>query len=70
MDVNRQKAHVRRVINDKMQVLQDFDICSKRDEKMKAKLAEAIAAKPDKDPVEVLDYFCRPMIQAVANSWD
>jgi hypothetical protein len=53
-----------------MRCLSDFEICDERDEEMKAKLKQAILDKPDKDPQEVLDYFCRPMIQAKINSWD
>ena len=69
MDANRKTAHIKKAINDKMRVLEDFGICTRRDTDMRRKLAAAIDAKPDKDPDEVLDYFCRPMIQAVANSW-
>lgn len=58
------------IIKNKMRCLSDFEICDERDEEMKAKLKQAILDKPDKDPQEVLDYFCRPMIQAKINSWD
>lgn len=57
------------VIKDKMRVLHDFGICDRYDREMKDKLAQAIANKPDKDPREVLDYYCRPLIQAKVNSW-
>ncbi len=58
------------LINNKMRCLSDFNICDMQDKDMRAKLRQAIAEKPDKDPREVLDYFCRPMIQAKVNSWD
>lgn len=58
------------LINNKMRCLSDFDICGERDKEMKAKLEQAILDKPGKDPQEVLDCFCRPMIQAKINSWD
>jgi hypothetical protein len=60
----------KRLISNKMRCLSDFNICDERDEDMKAKLEQAILDKPDKDPQEVLDHFCRPMIQAKVNSWD
>lgn len=58
------------IINEKMRCLSDFGICDIHDKEMKKRLKEAIAKKPDKDPREVLDYFCRPMIHEVLNSWD
>lgn len=64
------KNTYKRLINNKMRCLSDFNICDERDEDMKAKLEQAILDKPDKDPQEVLDYFCKPMIQAKVNSWD
>lgn len=53
----------------KMQAFDDFGICNINDEEMKAKLMEVAKSKPDKDPREVLDYYCRPIIQAKVNSW-
>lgn len=61
---------VNHIISDKMRCLSDFDICNRRDKEMRAKLEKVIAENPYKDPREVLDYFCRPMIQAKVNSWD
>lgn len=52
-----------------MKVLSDFNICSKNDENMIKKLEEVISNNPEKDPRHVLDYYCRPMIQAKVNSW-
>lgn len=63
------KKHVKQVIGNKMRCLDDFGICDRYDKEMIAKLEKAIAEKPDKDPQEVLDYFCRPMIQNKINSW-
>lgn len=60
---------IKTVIKDKMRVLSDFGICNIGDDRMKEKLERQILEHPDKDPREVLDYYCRPMIQAVANSW-
>lgn len=59
----------KQLINDKMRCLEDFDICDRLNKEMRKKLEQAIADKPDKDPREVLDYFCRPMIHAKINSW-
>lgn len=64
------KNTYKQLISNKMRCLSDFNICDMKDEDMRAKLRQAIAEKPDKDPQEVLDYFCRPMIQAKVNSWD
>lgn len=69
MGASVKKKGVAWVISEKMRCLSDFDICAKNDKEMRKKLEQAIAEKPDKDPREVLDYFCRPMIQAKVNSW-
>lgn len=66
---NKREGMIRQVINDKMKVLHDFNICDKYDLDMKARLRKAIDDKPDKDPREVLDYYCRPMIQEKIFSW-
>lgn len=63
------KSGVNQVIKDKMHCLSDFGICEWDDRNMKAKLVEVINNNPDKDPREVLDCYCRPMIQAVVFSW-
>ena len=57
------------VVNEKMRVLSDFGICDKYDETMKKRLFQTIQDSPDKDPREVLDAYCRPMIQKEVNSW-
>lgn len=59
----------KQLIRDKMRCLDDFDICDRFDKEMQSKLKQAIDENPDKDPREVLDCFCRPMIQAKINSW-
>lgn len=64
------KRACNQIIKNKMRCLSDFGICDERDKYMRAKLEQAIVEKPDKDPQEVLDSFCRPMIQAKINSWD
>lgn len=66
---SKNKRGCKQLISAKMRVLSDFGICDKHDEHMKALLQKAIDDKPDKDPGEVLDYYCRPMIQHVANCW-
>lgn len=63
------KKSTRQVIKDKMKVLSDFNICDKHDKEMIAKLEQAIVDNPRKNPREVLDYYCRPIIQAKVNSW-
>lgn len=64
------KKPYNQIIKNKMRCLSVFGICDERDKEMKAKLEQAILDKPGKDPQEVLDYFCRPMIHAKINSWD
>ena len=66
----KESTSIKQVVHDKMRVLADFDICEGNDRDMMNKLEKVIREHPDKDPREVLDYFCRPMIQAKANSWD
>lgn len=63
------KKAIKSVVKEKMRCLSDFGICGMRDKEMASRLEQAILEKPDKDPREVLDYFCRPMIQAKVNSW-
>lgn len=60
---------IQRLIREKMNVLEDFDICKKDDQEMRRKLKEAIQNNPNRDPREVLDYYCRPIIQSKVNSW-
>ena len=57
------------LVKEKMRVLSDFGICDKYDETMRKRLFQEIQDKPDKDPREVLDAYCRPMIQKEVNSW-
>lgn len=57
------------LIDEKMKVLEDFDICDRRDKEMRARLEQALADRPDVDKRRVLDYYCRPMIHAKVNSW-
>lgn len=63
------KSSIKQAVKDKMRVLSDFYICDQYDKDMEAKLYAEIEKKPDKDPREVLDYFCKPMIQEVVNRW-
>lgn len=56
------------MINEKMIVLEDFEICSRYDQSIRKKLKKAIEDKPEKDPREVIDYICRPWIHAKINS--
>ena len=64
------RENVRSIINDKMRVLDDFDICDRQDQNMISKLEQYIKDHPEKTPREGLDHYCRPMIQAKVNSWD
>ena len=57
------------MINEKMIVLEDFEICSRHDQSIRKKLKKAIEDKPEKDPREVIDYICRPWIHSKINSW-
>ena len=57
------------MINEKMIVLEDFEICSRYDQSIRKKLKKAIEDKPEKDPREVIDYICRPWIHSKINSW-
>ena len=66
---SEENVSVKKIIRKKMQCLNDFNICSKNDADMIAKLQKIIDENPGKDPQRVLDYYCRPMIQAMVNSW-
>lgn len=57
------------MINEKMKVLDDFGVCSKKDPEMRAKLREEIESQPNRDPRTVIDQFCRPLIRAKIRSW-
>lgn len=70
MTSKQYKGAVNKAIRDKMVCLDDFGICSKNDKEMRKKLEQAVAEKPNKDPREVLDYFCRSMIHAKINGWN
>lgn len=61
---------VAKMINEKMRCLDDFGICDKHDDAMKSKLYRVISDNPNKDPQQVIDYYCRPLIQAKVNSWN
>lgn len=50
------------IINEKMRCLDDFGICEYNDSDMRKKLKSVIAENPNKDPQQVIDYYCRPMI--------
>ena len=60
---------VKSIIKEKMRCLEDFDICSRDDEKMIANLEKAIKNSPSKDPQVVVDMYCRGMIQEKVMSW-
>lgn len=66
---SRSNRSVNSVIKDKMQCLEDFDICNKDDEEMIASLEKAVAANPEKDPQLVVDMYCRGIIQEKVMSW-
>lgn len=69
LNFDKNPLSIRRLIADRMRILDDFGICDRHDHTMKKMLENAIAEKPDKDPEVVLEMFCRPMIQAKVNSW-
>ena len=69
MSRKREQSSIKEVIKYKMRLLDDFGICDKHDKEMEAKIAKAINDHPDKDPREVADTYCRPMVQAVVNRW-
>lgn len=58
------------IINNKMRLLDDFGICEKCDKDMIEKLKAIVAGKPDKDPQEVLDLYCRVLVLKKMDSWD
>lgn len=68
-DNRGRRINAKNVVKDKMQVLDDFGICDKHDQDMIEKLTAEIEKHPGKDPREVLDAFCRPMVQRKVNSW-
>ena len=70
MDNDGRYKDIQRLIREKMNVLQDFYICKKDDQEMHRKLEEAIQNNPNRDPREVLDYYCRPIIQSKVDSWN
>lgn len=69
MNNSMNRTSIKRIINEHMIILDDFDICDKYDHSMRNRMEAAIAAKPDKDPDLVLELFCRPLIQDKVNSW-
>ena len=69
MSRKSEQSSIKEIIKCKMRLLHDFGICDKHDDEMEAKIAKAINDHPDKDPREVADIYCRPMVQAVVNSW-
>lgn len=69
MSRKREQSSIKEVIKCKMRLLDDFGICDKHDKEMEAKIAKAINDRPDKDPREVADIYCRPMVLAVVNNW-
>lgn len=66
---NQTAAYVKKTIKTKMRTLADFDICDANDAEMVQRLTEEVEKHPDKDARLVLDYYCRPIIQAKVNSW-
>lgn len=68
-DGTRFSKSVSAMINKKMKVLADFNICDKKDPEMREKLRERIESQSNRDPRTVFDQFCRPLIQAKIRSW-
>lgn len=67
---SKRKGAIERLINEKMIILEDFDICSKDDEQMIHNLRDIISRRPDSDPRRVLDCYCKPIIQEKIRSWN
>lgn len=57
------------MINEKMNCLDDFGICFYDDSEMRKKLKDVIKENPGKDPQQVIDYYCRPLIYNKVWSW-
>lgn len=70
MKTDKNSIGITQAVNAKMKVLADFKICNECDNAMRIELIQAAKNKPEKDLREVLDYYCRPMIQAKVNSWN
>lgn len=60
---------IKTMINEKMQLLSDFNICRKDDTQMRRNLENAVRDNPDRDPQVVLDSYCRPLIHKMIDSW-
>ena len=60
--VSNTNSSVKTLINEKMRCLDDFGICEYDDRSMRHTLKKLISDNPDKDPQELIDYYCRPMI--------
>lgn len=61
---------VKSMVADKMQLLDDFEICEKTDKKMRKKLMEIVASNPGKDTQIVLDSYCRRLLHKKMESWN
>lgn len=60
---------IKKMINEKMRLLDDFRVCEYSDDAMRKRLEEAIKERPNVDPQIVLDSYCKPLVQEVMNSW-
>lgn len=67
--VTKESISIPVMINEKMHCLDDFGICFYDDTDMRKKLREVIKENPDKDPQQVIDYYCRPLIYNKVWSW-
>lgn len=63
-------ATVKSMITDKMQLLDDFEICQKTDKEMREKLMKVVTSNSDKDPRVVLDSYCRRLLHKKMESWN
>lgn len=61
---------IKTMVSEKMQLLEDFEICKKDDPQMKKNLENAIQDNPNRDPQAVLDSYCRPLIHKMMDSWN
>ena len=67
--VTKESISIPVMINEKMHCLDDFGICFYDDTDMRKKLREVIKENPDKDPQQIIDYYCRPLIYNKVWSW-
>lgn len=61
---------IKKMINEKMRLLDDFRICAYDDAAMRKKLEQVIKERPDVEPRIVLDSYCKQLLQEAMNNWN